>query len=318
MARRDALPAALAALSALDPGAPEAVGHLRSALKNRSSHVVARAAEIIGRARLEGFDAAMLSAMERFYQDPVRTDPSCAAKLALLRALDQLDHTDNKPFLRASAHIQLEPAWGPPVDTAASLRACAIRALGRSVNDESLMVLGTALADDTPPVRRAAIEAILHRGDAAGAALLSLRARFLDEDPIVRAECLAAMVRLAPEHGLRQLVPMLEGSDPVEQELAALALGESRNPDALQALIEWLDRSILSDQRAVGIVAIGAHRSEAARSFLLELVEEAGHTDAVQALTALVRQGVSESILVEAIADRPELEPALQSEINSL
>lgn len=318
MARRVPLQEKLAALSALDPAAPESVKALHAALRQRSSHVVARAAEIIGRARLEGFDAAMLSAMERLYRDPVRSDPSCAAKLALIRSLDQLDHPDTAPFHRAAAHIQLEPAWGPPVDTAAAMRACALRALSRSVSDEALLVIGSALADSEPPVRRAAIEAILHRGDTAGAALLSLRARIFDEDPIVRAECLSALVRLAPEHGLRQLRPMLEGADPVDQELAALALGESRHPAALQALIDWLDRSVLSSQRAVGVAAIGAHRSEAARAYLVELVEEASHDDAVQAIAALVRQGAPERILREAVADRPELSAALMDAITNL
>ncbi len=318
MARKALLQEKLAALSALDPSAPEAVKVLHGALKQRSSHVVARAAEIIGRTRLEGFDAAMLSAMERFYRDPVRSDPSCSAKLALIRSLDLLDHPDTAPFHRAAAHIQLEPAWGPPVDTAAAMRACAIRALSRSVSDAALLVLGSALADNEPPVRRAAIEALLHRGDKAGAALLSLRARFFDEDPIVRAECLSALVRLAPEHGLSQLKPMLEGVDAVDQELAALALGESRHPAALEALIDWLDRSVMSSQRAVGVAAIGAHRSEEARAFLITLMEEASHDDATQAIAALVRQGAPERILREAIADRPELSAALRESIADL
>ena len=308
----------LAALSAVDSTQPAGVKALRAALRRRSSHLVAHAASTIGRAGLEGFDVDLLSAMARFYKDPVRSDPGCSAKLALLTALDTLDHPDTEPFLKAACHVQLEPAWGPPVDTASALRARAVRAIGRQHSDDALLVLGSALADPDPPVRRAAVDSILQRGDVAGAALLAMRVRLDDDDPVVRAECLSALVRLAPEHGLRTILPMLESQDGLEQELAALALGESRHPRALEALIGWLDRRILSSERAVGIAAIGAHRSEAARVVLLELIEEASHGDACLAAEALARQGAPQSLVLEAAEDRPELTSAIWAVFDEL
>ena len=54
-------------------------------------------------------------------------------------------------------------------------------------------------------------------------------------------------------------------------------------------------------------MAIGAHRSEAARAFLVELLDEASRPDARLVITALLRQGMSQGAMLDAAAERPEL-----------
>ncbi|MCB9763525.1 MAG: HEAT repeat domain-containing protein [Alphaproteobacteria bacterium] len=284
----------LAALAAIDdPSTPEARALVRKALRGRSGHVAASAAELLAQEGLADAVPELLAALERFYTDPVKRDPGCVAKLAILTALDRLDLPDPAPFLAASTYQQLEPAWGPPEDTAVSLRARAALALGRVFTDEALVALGAALGDPAPHVRSAAAEALQERGGGAAAALLALRVRLGDEDPVARGDCMGALVRLSPERGVAMLAPLLRDPDIGERELAALSLGESRQPEALAALVAWLDRVVLETERALAIAAIGAHRSEAAQRVLLELVEDGSLRDVERAARALARQGAT-------------------------
>src|SRR5262245_52736381 len=114
-----------------DPRSEEARVRLCAALRSQRSLIVASAARLIKQRCLAGFDGELKAAFERFLDDPVKTDPSCNAKLAAIEALDYAESMDAEPFLRAARHVQKEPAWGAPVDTAAGLRARGVVALAR-------------------------------------------------------------------------------------------------------------------------------------------------------------------------------------------
>jgi hypothetical protein len=73
----------LAALDALRPLPPEAaVEPLRKALANRNNFVVGKAADLIRTLNLSQLTPDLLTAFDRFYEDPVKTDPQCWAKNA--------------------------------------------------------------------------------------------------------------------------------------------------------------------------------------------------------------------------------------------
>src|SRR5271165_1399386 len=100
----------LAALDALRQQAPEAAtAPLRKALGHRNNYVVAKAADLIREFDLAELIPDMPPAFDRFFSDPVKTDPQCWAKNALSRALAALEHEDAAVFLRGMRHIQLEP-----------------------------------------------------------------------------------------------------------------------------------------------------------------------------------------------------------------
>ena len=120
----------LARLSAVraDPLAPGAAADLHTALSARSNLVVARAAEIVAEWELRDYTVDLVHAFDRFMSDPVRRDPTCAAKTAVAEALLRLEHDDADLFARGLGHVQPEPIWGGTQDTAAALRAtCANR-----------------------------------------------------------------------------------------------------------------------------------------------------------------------------------------------
>ncbi|MGE0786983.1 MAG: HEAT repeat domain-containing protein [Sandaracinaceae bacterium] len=285
--RRDKLEAALSALTEAtsDRGSPTARDALLTALREADALVVARAASIVQDSLLDGFGDALVSALDRFLEGGgVGADPGCHAKLAIVEALDATDEVAPEAFGRASRHVQMEPAFGPPVDTAAALRARALLALGRSGEPDVPVFAGRALADREPVVRRAAMIAIATHRDRSAAGLAWLKVTSGDEDPLVTAEAMNALVALAPDLGVPALAELLEGADAERRELAAMALGESRRPEALPILLEALPDVVLGSERAPFYTALALHRSEPALRTLLDLVATPDGTRVLGAL----------------------------------
>ena len=221
----------LAALSPVvaDPRSDDARQLLLAGLRSKRSFVAARAARLIKEHHLEGFDDELTALFDRCMPDAVKNDPSCAAKVAAIEALDYGESRDAEPFLRASAHVQLEGSS----DTAAPMRARAALALARIGHGDFDLVAARLLTDRIPPVRQAALDALVHRGDRANAALALFKLRLGDEDPLVTLAAMTALLALAPAHGLEELRDLVGSEDEAKRELAAVALGQSRNDEAL-------------------------------------------------------------------------------------
>lgn len=296
------------------PDTPALRAELRTLLRRSPSPVAARAAQIIRARRLADLEDDLVSAWARFCLDPIKRDPSCAAKLAIIEALDELDRVELDLFAAAARLEQREPAWGPPVDTAPPVRARAALALGRALPSEALYYLGELLADEAAVVRRAAVDALECRGGAAATALLVLRFRAGDPDPVVYGECAAALIRLAPEHAVPLIAPLLRAEE--DATLLGFSLAESRAPAALEALVVWLDETVLAAKREQIIAFIAAHRTDPAEQVLLDLIEDGSLSDARQAVTVLARRASTERArqrLREAVAVDPALARAAEA-----
>jgi len=63
---------------------------------------------------------------------PEAGDKRCAAKIEILKALCKLQYPSPSLFRRAMRHIQMEPSWGGPVDTAAEVRALGAMGLAQT------------------------------------------------------------------------------------------------------------------------------------------------------------------------------------------
>ena len=292
----------------IDPRSTAASECLHAALRSHHALVVARAASLIRQHGIGGFDADLADAFERFLRDPAKTDPSCHAKLAAIEALDYSESTDAEPFLKATRHVQKERAWGPPVDTAAGVRARGVLALARIGYEQLDLVAAEALADPESPVRQAALEALAHRGSAAGAGLALLKLRVGDEDPLVTLAAMSTLLSVAPEWGLGTLRPLLDGTDEQRREIAAMALGQSRNEGALAMLLEALERCVRAAERVVLLRAIAIHRSEPALGAILKVIAEGNAADAEAAIEALAVRRFEPAVVeqVRAAARRNE------------
>src|SRR5512133_2710767 len=121
----------LAAVEALrnGPAGPAAAEALRRALANRNNYVAAKAAAAARELGLKSLVPELLAALERFFSNPVKSDPQCWAKSAIVAALVELGCRDSSVFLRGLRHFQMEPVWGGVADTAGALRGKCAAAL---------------------------------------------------------------------------------------------------------------------------------------------------------------------------------------------
>jgi HEAT repeat protein len=277
---------ALARIAA-DPSSDAARASLGAALASKHSMIVKRAAELIKQYQITALVPDLTQAFERLLVDAVKQDPGCHAKLALLEALDLLETDEQETFLRGARHVQTEPAWPKSVDTAAGVRARGIAGLARTGYSDLQLLAGELLADREPPVRQAVADSLAYRGDRSAVGLLLFKLRSGDEDPMVTLAVLSALLALAPDWALPLLEARLNTGDEGERELAAIALGQSRRPEALVSLTRAFEACVQSAERAPLLRAIGLHRSEPALVALLVVIAEGAAADAKAAAQSL-------------------------------
>lgn len=270
-----------------DPHASESPIALRQILASKYSIAVAQAAKIAGEAERYDLIPDLVAAFDRCMTSPVETDPGCTAKLKIADALYRLEYSNEALFLRGIRHIQQEPIWGGSEDTAAALRGACALGLVRMNYSQVMSELADLLADPKPDARMAAARAIAYSGDLlAGVPLLRLRIQVGDTAPVL-SDCFLALLQLSPESSLA-LIGRFFTSDLNEvAEVAALALGESRLPEAFPILQNWWQRTRIAELRRTALTAIALLRQDEAISFLLTLIREGAIPDAKEAIAAL-------------------------------
>jgi HEAT repeat protein len=304
----------LAALDALRQQAPAAaVAPLRKALGHRNNYVVAKAADLVREFALAELIPELLAAFDRFFADPVKTDPQCWAKNALSRALAALEYQDAAVFLRGMHHIQLEPVWGGRSDTAGTLRGTCALALVQCrglPETELLNHLLELFSDKDKSVRVEAVRAVEQTGSPAAALLLRLRAILGADEPEVLGACYGGILRIEGKSAIPWITRFLAaGDDPAAE--AALAIASDRSPESFRALHQRFADDPPSDPwfRSVLLSAIALTRQPEAIEFLLGLVRtESLHAEA--AIEAILQSGASPEIvrrLEETVSGNPRL-----------
>jgi HEAT repeat protein len=289
MASRASLDEKLAALRGLRGRvlAPEQKAEVRKRIGDRSNLVVAAAATVAGENALVELAKDLETAFDRFLANPLKDDKLCRAKVAIVQALDRMEHPDSDVFRRAARHVQLEPVWGGSEDSAPPLRAAAVVALARAEGAGSLPLLVDALADPAKEVRIAAASALGAVGTDGAGLVLRLKVRLGDNDPDVLAECLGGLLAVDPGANLALVTEFLEPGDPAACEAAALALGRSRLAEALDALKGCWPRCASPELRQQVLLAIAILRRPGAADYLMELVASEAEPTAIAALSAL-------------------------------
>src|SRR5580658_6350346 len=281
--------AALDVLNALHPITPRSalIEALKKALAERHFMVVARAATLSGEKLLHELIPELKSAYARLVHDPVKRDPLCKAKNAITRALVTLECVDVGFYQAGILYRQLEPVWGGRADTATDIRSCCAMGLAASGHLRAVAELTGLLADPEAEVRCGAVRAIACGNPFEAEAVLRLKVHVGDSEPQVIGECFGALLAIAPEYSLPFVAAYLHEKDEALQEYAALALGESRRPEALQLLRDaWAD-IVTTEGRGALIRAAALHRSEAAFEWLLEIIASGTPTLAAVAVEAL-------------------------------
>jgi HEAT repeat protein len=287
MPKRD-VPKELERLSALRSLADrEALAdELRRALGDPVNVIVARAAKLAGELELDSLIPDLLKHFDRLFIDPVKKDPQCWGKNALAKALKDLKHEESVLFLRGARHVQMEPVWGGEEDTAPTLRGACAMALVQCrdiTRDDTFRVLVETVSDRIATVRSDAVHALQQMAGIEASLLLRLKGRVGDKEPHITGEVLEAILALEGVGGLDFVAAFLTHRDEEVQDEAALALGASRLPEAVEILIQrWKSRPVLTLLRAIGI-----SRGQRAVDFLLDVVRAGREQAARAALEAL-------------------------------
>jgi HEAT repeat protein len=289
MAKRLSLEEKLAKLKELEtnPGSSDVPAELRKALNGPSNVLAAKAAKIAAKLGIKALLPNVADAFERFMTNPVKTDPGCRAKLAAVEALNTLGYEDVQLFLRGIRHIQMEPSFGPPVDTADTLRAACAFALYRLGYPELFNEMAALLADRQSVARRAAVRVLLEAANDTAEAMLRMKVLQGDKEPDVIADCFAALLAISPARSLPFVAGFLIAQDPLTVEDAALALGNSRTDQAFEILRGHWEESSSSQFKKMLLLPIALTRCNKAFDLLINVVEKESPPDAVAALKAL-------------------------------
>jgi HEAT repeat protein len=310
----------LAALDALRQLPTEAcVEPLRKALTQRNNFVVAKAADLVRQFQLTQLTPDILIAFDRFFDDPVKSDPQCWAKNAISRALAAFEHQDAEVFLRGMRHHQHEPVWGGSSDTAGTLRAtCALALVQcRSLTDADLLShLVELLGDKDKAVRTEAVRAIEQVGSPSAALLLRLRAILgsgsVSEEPEVLGACYSGILRLEGASAIPWVSRFLASSDDSAAE-AALAIAGTHSPQGFEILRERFAREADPWFCSVLLSAIALTRQDAALEFMFDLIRNES-LQAEGAIEAILRSTQSPEVtkrLEELVAGNRRLTQAL-------
>jgi len=302
----------IAALDALRQQPEEArLELLRKALTHRNNFLVGKAADLVREFCLAQLLPELRNAFDRFFDDPVKTDPQCWAKNALSRALAAWEYQEAEVFLRGMRHVQMEPVWGGVTDTAGTLRAtCALALVQcRSLTDADLLRhLIELMGDKEKSVRAEAVRAIEQVGSPCASLLLRLRAVIGADEPEVLGACYGGILRLEGASAIAWVRRFLATGDDNAAE-AALAIAATHSPEGFNALRESFLKPDDPWWRSVLLSAIALTRQDAALEFLLALVR-ADSLDAEPAIEAILRSMPSPEMikrLEKLVAPHPRL-----------
>lgn len=284
--------------------AVDAEAILRKAFADRSNLVIAEAAKTVGELQLSGLTAELLAAFDRLFHEPVKTDPKCWGKTAIVKVLAQLDYSESSPFVRGLRHVQMEPVYGGQEDSAVQLRANSFLALVQCSDLSRFEVLGylvDAMSDPADPVRIEAVRALNQLGGDEAVLLLRLKARTGDRRPLIIGYVFDALLQMQRDRAVSFVAEYLKSIDEELRDEAALALGGSRVVTAVKALIEtWKEV-----------------RTEQFSSVLLRAISSSGLPEAIEFLLGLLRSGTAQQSAAAADAlklhaDSPHIQALIE------
>ena len=119
--------------------------------------------------------------------------------IAIARALYALDYEGAELYLAGMRHVQPEPGYGGPTDTAVDLRAVCAIGLASTSYREKLRELIDLLVDPEWRARSGAVRAIAAVGSEPAALLLRLKAQIGDKEPEVIGDCFVGLLEVEGE-----------------------------------------------------------------------------------------------------------------------
>ena len=272
----------LARLRALaDVPEGHAVHELRLFLAEKDAFFLGEAAKMAKTLELRGLEPDLVQACRKLLSNEI-ADRGCIAKRCILDALVTFEAHVPDLYLQGLRHVQMEYSFGPPEDTAGSVRGLCAHALVRIDFPDAILEIAPLLYDHLPEVRIAVAEALAVTGDRTCAGILHVRLMAGEDKPDVLEALYRTMLSFDTKRYLTVVAKALEKGE----EAAALALGESRLSTAFPVLRDAL-RTATGDLEATVLLSIGLLRLEEATDYLLKLVEEGSEHRAAKSIEAL-------------------------------
>ena len=272
----------LVRLRALEDAPDGKVVHeLRKFLGETDAFFVGEAAKLIKSRELRELEADLVAVCKRLLSKEIG-DRGCIAKRCVLDALVTFETNVPDVYLLGLHHVQLEYSFGPPEDTAGSVRGLCAHALVRIDYRDAILEIAPLLFDGLSEVRVAAAEALAATGEKSCGAILHVRLLAGEEKP----DALEALYRSLLALHAKKYLPVVRDGLAQGHESAALALGESHLAEAFPILRDAIAGS-MGDLEATILLSIALLRHEEATAYLKELVEEASEHRAAKAIEAL-------------------------------
>jgi len=277
MAKRPTLEEQLQGLAACEENAFDAPAaeRLQRALRGRSGLLIARAARVILARRLSDWVPELVAAFDRLCQDGAKRDPQCRGKLAIVEVLHELGCHEASLLQTALGYQQWEPVYGGSVDTAGELRGNAAVAVVAEPTVDSRFLVQPLLVDHDARTRVLAVRALTLLGGEASECLLRHCLLAGEPDQEVVGELCGGLVDLDAERAAAFLADWVIADHPVIGAEAALALGQSRHPDAVPVLRQAYERRHLIADRGTVLVALFLLRREEVIDWLVEEYRQA-------------------------------------------
>ena len=285
--KNDPIQAALAALDDVEPRTPEGLKHFTKALAGKSNIAAAKAARIAGESQWTELTAELAQAFDRFLKRGMELDKGCAALTAIARALYALDYDGADLYLAGMRHVQLEPAYIRPTDTAVELRAVCAMGLVSTNYRYKLRELVDLLVDSEWQARAGAVRAIATAGSEAAALLLRLKAHIGDKEPDVMADCFSGLLAVEGSDAMPLVTSFADGRAKEMREAAILALGESRRAEAVEWLKGKFARTADGETKQAVLLALATSRTEPAIEFVLEVIRTGNEPTSAMAVSAM-------------------------------
>src|SRR5262245_44167304 len=224
--KRDLVQSALLALAeaARKPDDAATIALVRDLLAHRSNLVVARAARTAREADLAALTPDLIAAFPRFLEDAVRRDPGCAAKTEIVQTLLAWGCAAPDVYLRGATHVQKEPAFGPPIDTAPELRATRAMALVATGHPAAPAIRVDLLVDSEPVARAGGLRGLTASGRPDVALLMRLLVLRGQDEPGVLAEAFVGLLALSSDGAAPFVAERLDSDNRDAARAAAMAL----------------------------------------------------------------------------------------------